>query len=92
LGCCLRCFPDACGSECPILDLMTKVQIHFGLERPLDDELMTRIAYVYSIYGIQKIQVAPSLDSLTVEYDATRLRPAEVQFALASAGIPIAPK
>jgi hypothetical protein len=71
---------------------MTKVQIHFGLERPLDDELMTRIAYVYSIYGIQKIQVAPSLDSLTVEYDATRLRPAEVQFALASAGIPIAPK
>jgi hypothetical protein len=75
-----------------MLDLMTKVQIHFRLERPLDDALMTRIAHAYSIYGIQKIQVAPSLDGLTVEYDATRLRPAEVQSALASAGIPIAPK
>jgi hypothetical protein len=75
-----------------ILDLMTKVQIHFRLERPLDDALMTRIAGVSSIYGIQKVTVAPSLDGLTVEYDATRLRLAEVQSALTSAGIPIAPK
>ena len=75
-----------------MLDLMTKVQIHFRLERPLDDALMTRIADVYSIYGIQKVTVAPSLDGLTVEYDATRLRLAEVQSALTSAGIPIAPK
>jgi hypothetical protein len=75
-----------------MLDLMTKVQIHFRLERPLDDELMTRIASTYSIYGIQKIVMAPSLDGLTVEYDATRLRPAEVQCALESAGIPIAAK
>ena len=74
-----------------MLNLMTKVQIHFRLERPLDDELMTRLARAYSIYGIQKIVVAPSLDGLTVEYDATRLRPAEVQSALASSGIPIAP-
>jgi hypothetical protein len=71
---------------------MTKVQIHFRLERPLDDALMTRITGVSSIYGIQKITVAPSLDGLTVEYDATRLRPAEVQSALANTGIPIAPK
>jgi hypothetical protein len=75
-----------------MLDLMTKVQIHFRLERPLDDALMTRIAQAYSIYGIQKIVVAPSLDGLTVEYDATRLRPAEVHSALATAGIPIAEK
>ena len=80
------------GFECPMLDLMTKVQIQFRLERPLDDALMTRIAQAYSIYGIQKIVVAPSLDGLTVEYDATRLRPAEVQSALATAGIPVAQK
>jgi allophanate hydrolase subunit 1 len=75
-----------------MLNMMTRVQIHFRLERALDDALMTRIARAYSIYGIQKIQVAPSHDSLTVEYDATRLRPAEVQGALASAGIAVAPK
>jgi len=71
---------------------MTKVQIDFQLQHALDDELMTRIAEAYSIYGIQKIRLAPSQDSLTVEYDATRLRPAEVHAALTRAGIPAAPK
>jgi hypothetical protein len=68
---------------------MTKVQMRFRLQRPLDDALLSRIADTYSIYGIQKIRVNPSLDGLTVEYDATRLRPAEVESALATAGIPV---
>jgi len=68
---------------------MTKVQIHFRLQKPLDDVLLARISDAYAIYGIQKIQVAPSQDGLTVEYDATRLRPAEVESALATAGIPV---
>ena len=68
---------------------MTKVQIHFRLKRALDDVLLARISDACAIYGIQKIQVAPSQDGLTVEYDATRLRPAEVEQALASAGIPV---
>lgn len=71
---------------------MTRVQIDFQLQHPLDDELMTRIAGAYSIYGIQKIRLAPSADGLMVEYDATRLRPAEVHAALTRAGIPVAPK
>lgn len=71
---------------------MTKVQIDFQLQHALNDELMTRIAGAYSIYGIQKIKVAPSADSLSVEYDATRLRPAEVHAALTRAGIPVLPK
>lgn len=68
---------------------MTKVQIGFRLQRPLDDALLPRIADVHSLYGIFRVKVAPSLDSLTVEYDATRLRPAEVEAALAGAGIPV---
>ena len=71
---------------------MTKVQIDFQLQHALGDESMTRIAGAYAIYGIQKITLAPSQDSLTVEYDATRLRPAEVHAALTRAGIPVAPK
>ena len=69
---------------------MTKVQMQFRLERPLDHAMMARIADACSVYGIQKIRLAPSLDGLTVEYDATRLRPAEVESTLAGAGIPVA--
>jgi len=68
---------------------MTKVQIHFRLQKPLDDVLLARISDAYAIYGIQKIRVEPSQEGLTVEYDATRLRPAEVESALMTAGIPV---
>ena len=70
---------------------MTKVQTHFRLPKPLDDAMMARIADAHTLYGILRIKLAPSLDNLTVEYDATRLRPAEVESALASAGIPVQP-
>ena len=52
---------------------MTKVQIHFRLQKPLDDAMLARIADARAIYGIQQVKVAPSLDGLMVEYDATRL-------------------
>ena len=68
---------------------MTKIQIRFRLQKPLDDTMMEHIAEAHSIYGIQRVQVAPELDGLTVEYDATRLRPPEVEAALAGAGIPV---
>jgi allophanate hydrolase subunit 1 len=71
---------------------MTKVQIHFRLQRPLDSSMLSRIEGVNVLYGIQRVRVAPSMDRLTVDYDATRLRPAEVESALAAAGIPIAPE
>ena len=70
---------------------MTKVQIHFRLQKPLDDLLLQRISDAYALYGIQRIQIDPSMEGLTVEYDATRLRPAEVESAMARAGIPVEP-
>jgi allophanate hydrolase subunit 1 len=68
---------------------MTKVQIRFLLQKPLDDAMLARISDAHAVYGIQRVQVAPSLDQLLVEYDATRLRPAEVESVLAGAGIPV---
>jgi len=68
---------------------MTKVQIRFRLQKPLDDAMMERLSDTTALYGIQRIKVDPSLDGLMVEYDATRLRPSEVESALAGAGIPI---
>jgi hypothetical protein len=70
---------------------MTKVQIRFRLQKPLDDVMLARISDACALYGIQKMKVDPSLDSLMVEYDATRLRPAEVESALAGAGIAVTP-
>jgi allophanate hydrolase subunit 1 len=71
---------------------MTKVQIRFRLQRPLDSVLLPRLAQANALYGIERATLSPALDSLTVEYDATRLNPAEVESALAAAGIPIAPE
>lgn len=71
---------------------MTRIQVRFELQRPLDEVMQARIADAHALYGIQRVKVAPSLDSLMVEYDATRLRPAEVESALAGAGIPVKPE
>ena len=68
---------------------MTKVQIRFRLQKPLDDFLLARLSDTSALYGIQRVKVDASLDGLMVEYDATRLRPAEVEAALAGAGIPV---
>ncbi len=66
------------------------MQIRLPLQRPLDDDTLTRMAATNSLYGIQKIRVAPTLDALEVEYDATRLKPAEIVSALNVAGVPVA--
>jgi hypothetical protein len=68
---------------------MTKVQMRFKLQRPLDNILLARISDAHAFYGIQWIRVSPAMDGLTVEYDATRLRPAEVESALLGGGIPV---
>lgn len=68
---------------------MTKVQIRFALERPLDDALMERVADAHRIYGIARVSPAPSLDALVVDYDATRLSPALVESQLRRLGLPV---
>jgi hypothetical protein len=69
---------------------MTKIQIPFTLSSPLDEELMNRLADVYHHYGILRIQAEPGGQKLTVEYDATRFSPKDVEAMLAQAGIPLA--
>ena len=68
---------------------MTKVQKHFHLQRPLDEALMAQIAAANSIYGIERIVIAPSREDLLVEYDASRLRAPEIEAALQRAGVPV---
>jgi len=68
---------------------MTKVQMKFELTRPLDDQVMEAISRATSIYGIHYVKLAPSLDQLTVEYDASRLKPEHVPSTLHRAGLPV---
>ncbi len=67
---------------------MTKVQKRFQLQKPLDEALMQQIADAHSIYGIERIVIGSSNQDLLVEFDATRLRAANVEAALQQAGIP----
>ncbi len=68
---------------------MTKVQKHFLLQRPLDEPLMEQIAGANSIYGIERIRISPSRETLMVEFDASRLRDADVESVLQREGIPV---
>jgi hypothetical protein len=68
---------------------MTKVQHVFELAAPLDQQTMSRLARVYSTYGILRIQAEPGSEKLIVEYDATRFSPRDVEAVLARAGLPL---
>ena len=72
-----------------VFPAMTKVQKHFRLQRPLDESLMQQIADANSIYGIERIVIAPSREELMVEFDATRVRTTDVEMVLQRAGIPV---
>jgi hypothetical protein len=70
---------------------MTKVQMRFRVQKPVDEDMFTRLAEAPALYGIRKVKLDRPAGLLLVEYDATRLRPAEVAAALAGAGIPVEP-
>jgi hypothetical protein len=68
---------------------MTKVTLHYDLDRPLSDEDCEQIAALHGTYGLVRVQLAPTLDKITVDYDASRLRKKDVEAALARHGVPI---
>ncbi|HXN45758.1 MAG TPA: hypothetical protein VN893_03905 [Bryobacteraceae bacterium] len=68
---------------------MTKVEIAFELERPLDAAASDRIVAARSIYGILRVAPGPGPDKLAVEYDASRLTAADVEAVLRRAGVAV---
>ena len=68
---------------------MTRIQLPFALAGPLDEPTMQRVANIYKVYGILKIDFEPGGQKLTVEYDATRMSPKDVEAVLAHAGVPL---
>ena len=76
------------GDAILILDV-TKVQLEYPLVRPLGDADAQAIADVHGSYGILRVRPAPSLDQVTVEYDASRLSEKDLEAVLQRFGIPI---
>jgi hypothetical protein len=69
---------------------MTKVQLEYKLARRLDDEvLLDAVARAHGVYGMVRVMPTPQLDGLTVEYDASRLNPSEVEDCLRRSGLPV---
>jgi hypothetical protein len=71
---------------------MTKVELHYDLAAPADEALMNAIDRAHSVYGIQSVRLANSLDSIAVTYDASRLKRDDVEDVLRRAGLAIRPK
>lgn len=69
---------------------MTKVELSYDLSEPLAERHLEQIRRLHGVYGITHVRVKPTLDGITVEYDASRLSEFEVEGVLASAGLPIA--
>jgi hypothetical protein len=67
---------------------MTVVETEYELAAPLDENF-GGIARVHGVYGILRVRVAPSLDKVKVEYDASRLSLPAVEDALIGAGVPV---
>lgn len=68
---------------------MTKVQIHFEFETLIEDAMAMRLSDVNSVYGIERIQLDPDMKGITVEYDASRLKPDEVRSVLEGVGLAV---
>ena len=69
---------------------MTKVTLHYDLTRPLTDDDFENVAHLHSCYGMAHVKVAPTLDKLIVDYDASRLMRKDVEAILARHALPIA--
>jgi hypothetical protein len=68
---------------------VTKVQLNYDLLRPLTDDDSKAISDVHSWYGMTRVKVAPTLDKIQVEYDASRLSEKDVEAVLLRFRIPV---
>ena len=69
---------------------LVDVLLRYGL--PPNERVMSAYGQLSDVYGIRRLQLNEAERTIRVEYDATRLRPAEVEAAFAGAGISVLPE
>ena len=68
---------------------MTKVTLHYDLTRKLTDEDCSNVAALHGVFGMARVVIAPALDKITVDYDASRLMRKDVESILARFSVPV---
>ena len=68
---------------------MTNILVQYDLMRKATDEDAEAIAKAHTVYGFHMVKLAPALDRITVQYDATRLTEKDVEGWLIRLGVPI---
>jgi len=68
---------------------MTKVEVHYEFITPFQGIWTTAIERLHGVYGMQAVKLNGQMDKLDVTYDASRLKPADVDSILRSAGLPV---
>lgn len=68
---------------------MTRVELRYELEKPLNESNYERLSRLLSIYGLMGVKMDADAGGMTVEYDATRMNPAGVDRVLMANGLPV---
>jgi hypothetical protein len=68
---------------------MTTVEVLFRYAQHPSEAAMTALGNLHEVYGIRRLTVAATAQTIRVEYDATRLTAAIVGHLLRGAGINI---
>ena len=66
---------------------MTFLEATFELQAPLSTEQMRKLGEFSNTYGLRRFRVDEAKKLLTFDYDASRLREAQVEHVLGLAGI-----
>lgn len=69
---------------------MTKVEVRYVFTKPFEEGWLKALERLNSVYGLQGLKLNPALDGMTVLYDASRLKLADVDQRLHAAGLPVA--
>ena len=71
---------------------MTLVEITYELQSTLTEEQLRHLGQFANTYGLRRFRVNESMNQLSFEYDASRLRESQVAHELGRARIAIARK
>ena len=85
----IRLTPALADAGAILFSSMTKVEVSYELASPVNDATLQAIERTHGVYGLHAVVLSPSLDSLKVLYDASRLGELDVEAALNRAGLAV---
>ena len=66
---------------------MTLMDVTFSYRVPLREQQMSALGHVREVYGVRKISFAEANQTVTVEYDISRLAEGDIAALLGAAGL-----